>query len=51
MALYDWLICGICRGSIVDIMIENNVLPENIWQEIKYDSEECLRELTDTKKA
>ena len=28
MALYDWLIWGICRGCIVEKMIENNVLPE-----------------------
>ncbi|MFI4910996.1 MAG: hypothetical protein ACIAQZ_04960 [Sedimentisphaeraceae bacterium JB056] len=45
MALYDRINCGICREDIVKIMIENDVLPERIWEEIKYDSEEETREL------
>ncbi len=49
MALYDRLTCGKCRARVVEIMIENDVLPENIWREIKYDSEESLRELAETK--
>ncbi len=49
VALYNKLTCGTCREHVVEIMIENNVLPEKIWQEIRYDSEESLRELAETK--
>jgi hypothetical protein len=47
VTLYDKTNCGICRNEIVGIMIENEVLPDNIREEIKYDSYEETRELLD----
>jgi len=45
IALYNKLTCGIHRKEIVEIMIENKVLPVWIKNEIKYDSDESTREL------
>jgi hypothetical protein len=45
MALYDKLTCGLHREDIVRIMIENKVLPDQIREEIKYDSLDSTREL------
>jgi hypothetical protein len=43
VALYDKLTCGMHRTDLVEIMIENGVLPEKINQEIQYDSYESTR--------
>lgn len=43
--LYNRLTCGIHRNDIVKILIENNVLPDNIKEEIRYDSYEKTRKL------
>ena len=45
LALYDKLNCGIHRQSIVEILKNNNALPERIKKEIKFDSYLELREL------
>jgi ferredoxin-fold anticodon binding domain-containing protein len=45
VALYKKLTCGLHREDIVRIMIENNVLPGWILEEIKYDSLDSTREL------
>lgn len=45
LALYNKLTCGLHREDIVRIMIENKVLPNQIREEIKYDSLDSTREL------
>jgi hypothetical protein len=45
LALYNKLTCSLHREDIVRIMIENNVLPDSIRKEIKYDSLLSTREL------
>jgi hypothetical protein len=37
--------CGIHRHAIVEILIANDVLPDNIYQEIKFDSDHETRQL------
>lgn len=44
-ALYDKLTCGIHRKDIVNILIENKVLPTKIMREIEHDSYEATRVL------
>jgi hypothetical protein len=51
LALYDKLTCGFHRGNIVEILIENNVLPDKIWNEIQYDSMSLVRDLVKKKKS
>ncbi len=44
-ALYDRLTCGLHRSDIVEILHENEVLPDRIKREIEFDSYEPTREL------
>jgi len=48
-AIYDKLTCGIHRNDIVKILLENKVLSKKIRQEIKYDSSEETRRLSNEK--
>ncbi|HZV69203.1 MAG TPA: hypothetical protein VFG10_06645 [Saprospiraceae bacterium] len=50
-ALYDKLTCGLHRTDIVKIMIDNNVLPDRILEEIKHDSYPATRNLLKTRKS
>lgn len=43
--LYRKMNCGIHRKDIIEILIENNVLPTKIFQEIQYDSDLETRQL------
>jgi hypothetical protein len=38
VAVYGKLNCGIHRTDLIEIMVENEVLPDKISQEIQYDS-------------
>ncbi|WP_108821286.1 hypothetical protein [Dysgonomonas sp. Marseille-P4361] len=42
--------CGICRHSMIDILIENNVLSDILNDEIQYDSYEDTRELYESER-
>lgn len=44
-AIYDKLTCGLHRKEIIEIMIENNVLPKRIKKEIPFDCNEEIRKL------
>ncbi len=43
--IYNKLTCGLHRKDIVKIMLDNNVLPNKIRKELKYDSNEAIRTL------
>lgn len=43
--LYNKLNCGICRNSIVELLIDNNVISDKIKKEIQYDSNLETRKL------
>lgn len=43
--LYSKTNCGICRKSIVEVLIENGVLSKKLREEIKYDCNPDTREL------
>lgn len=45
VSLYNKLNCGLCRFSIIEILYKNEVLPENILEEMEYDSDSDTREL------
>ncbi len=45
IAMYNKINCGIHRRSIIEILIENNVLDNKIFNEIKYDSDDDVRKL------
>lgn len=44
-AIYKKMNCGLCRKNVIRILIDNNVLPGTIRQEIKYDSNDEVRKL------
>ena len=43
--LYSKMNCGLCRKSVVQLLLDNNVLSDKILQEIKFDSNEELQKL------
>jgi hypothetical protein len=43
--IYKKMNCGICRKNVINLLIDNNVLPETIRQEIKFDSNGEVRKL------
>ena len=45
LELYNKMNCGIHRNDIVRILIKNNVLPDNLRKEIKYDCDFETRQL------
>jgi hypothetical protein len=45
LEIYNKSNCGIHRNSIINILIENNVLPQHIYNEIEYDSYNETRQL------
>ena len=47
MALYNNSNCGICRSGIVKLLIENDALPDEIKEEIKFDCSDETRALAD----
>lgn len=48
LALYHKMTCGVHRKEIVQIMLKNDVLPERIHQELRYDSYAETRQLITT---
>jgi len=48
MALYNNTNCGICRSGIVRLLIENEALPDEIKEEIKFDCADETRALADS---
>lgn len=48
LALYHKMTCGVHRKEIVEIMLQNDVLPERILQELRYDSYAETRQLFTT---
>lgn len=46
LTIYSKLNCGLHRNYLLKILIKNKVLPDNIRQEIKHDSNEDTRKLT-----
>ena len=44
LELYDRGICAICRGGIVDLLIELDAMPEWMAEECRFDSDEGTRE-------
>lgn len=44
-ALYKKMNCGICRKTVIKILLDNNALSDTIRQEIKFDSNEEVRKL------
>lgn len=45
LAVYSKMNCGMHRADVVRILMQNKVLPDNIRNELKYDSYESVREL------
>ena len=43
--MYKKMNCSICRQDIVNILSENNVLPDNILNELQYDNDEEIRKI------
>lgn len=43
--LYHNTTCSHCRMSIVEIMCENNIIPEDIEEECQYDCVEGIRDM------
>ncbi|MHA4846431.1 hypothetical protein ACX0G7_19795 [Flavitalea antarctica] len=44
-SIYKRMNCGLCRKDVVKLLIDNNVLPASIRQEIKFDSNAEVRKL------
>jgi hypothetical protein len=43
--IYDRLNCGIHRSVLLNVLVENNVLSDKIFEEMEFDSDEDVREM------